>query len=82
MSSLLVCDRFILKISTFSFLRVASTFGLKEEGEDIRAFTASPSETYQMLENGLITNSMTILALQWFQLNGDNLRHIWLNTDN
>ena len=57
------------------------TFGLKEEGEDIRVFTASPSEIYRMLENGQITNSMTILALQWFQLNGDNLRHMWLNND-
>ena len=53
-------------------------YGLKEEGENIHVFTASPEETYQMLEDGLINNSMTMLAVQWFRLNGDNLRHIWL----
>lgn len=52
-------------------------FGLKHEHEDIRVFTASPKETYAMLEQGRIVNSMTMLAVQWFQLNGDKLRHIW-----
>ena len=53
-------------------------YGLKEEGENIQVFTASPEETYQMLEDGLISNSMTMLAVQWFRLNGDKLRYIWL----
>jgi ADP-ribose pyrophosphatase len=53
-------------------------YGLIEEGENIHVFTASPEETYQMLEDGLINNSMTMLAVQWFQLNGDKLRYIWL----
>ena len=56
-------------------------YGLKEEGEDIHVFTASPEETYQMIENGRISNSMTMLAVQWFQLNGDKLRNIWLSRD-
>ncbi|MBL6933552.1 MAG: NUDIX domain-containing protein [Rhodospirillales bacterium] len=53
-------------------------FGLEEEGEDIRVFTATPEEAFEMLENGRIVNSMTILAVQWFQLNRNKLRHIWL----
>ena len=53
-------------------------YGLKEEGEDIRVFTATPEETYQMIEDGRIINSMTMLAVQWFQLNGNKLRNIWL----
>jgi len=53
-------------------------YGLREEGEDIRVFTATPEETYQMLDDGRIVNSMTMLIVQWFQLNGDKLRHIWL----
>ena len=53
-------------------------FGLKDEGEDIRVFTATPEETYQMLEDGRIMNSMTMLAVQWFQLNGKKLRNLWL----
>ena len=53
-------------------------FGLSEEGEDIRVFTATPEETYQMVEDGKIVNSMTMLAVQWFQMNGDRLRDLWL----
>ena len=53
-------------------------FGLRDEGEDIRVFTATPAEAYQMIEDGKIVNSMTILAVQWFQMNGDRLRNLWL----
>lgn len=53
-------------------------FGLKHEHENIRVFTATPKETFQMLEDGRINNSMTMLAVQWFQLNREKLRHIWL----
>lgn len=56
-------------------------YGLKEEGENIRVFTASPEETYEMLKDGRINNSMTILAVQWFQLNGEKLRNVWLGKD-
>lgn len=56
-------------------------FGLKHEHEDIRVFTASPEETYEMLDNGRIANSMTMLAVQWFQLNRDKIRHKWLGND-
>ncbi len=57
---------------------VGGIYGLKHEHEDIRVFTATPDETYQMLEQGRINNAMTMLAVQWFQLNRDKLRHIWL----
>lgn len=52
-------------------------FGLQEEGEDIRVFTTSPSQAYAMLEQGRIVNSMTMLAVQWFQLHGQELRQKW-----
>ncbi len=52
-------------------------FGLKHEHENIRVFTASPDETFAMLEQGRIVNSMTIMAVQWFQLHGSKLRQKW-----
>ena len=52
-------------------------FQLESENENIHVLTVSPEETYQMLEDGLINNSTTMLAVQWFQLNGDKLRYIW-----
>lgn len=48
-------------------------FGLAEEGEDIRAFTVSTSEALDMLARGEIHNSMTVIALQWWQLHHSEL---------
>ena len=53
--------------------------GLDGEGEDIRVFTISPEQAYDWLTSGRINNSMTMIALQWFQLNRDSLRRKWLN---
>ena len=61
--------------------KAGGIFGLKHEHEDIRVFTATPEETYLMLQSGRINNSMTMLAVQWFQLNRDKLRHIWLGEE-
>lgn len=55
--------------------------GLKHEHEDIRVFTVSPSKAYEMVSNGRICNAMTLLAIQWFQLNGRALRHKWLGQE-
>lgn len=43
--------------------------GLAEEGEDIRAFCVSTSEALGMLARGEIDNSMSVIALQWWQIN-------------
>ncbi len=47
--------------------------GLAEEGEDIRAFTLSTNKALEMLASGEIDNSMTVIALQWWQLNHEKL---------
>jgi hypothetical protein len=39
-------------------------YGLKKKGDDIRVFTGTPEETYQMLDEGHIVNSMTMLVVQ------------------
>lgn len=44
-------------------------YGLAHEGEDIRAFTLKTGEALAMLERGEIDNSMSVIALQWWQLN-------------
>ena len=53
--------------------------GLDGEGEDIRVFTISPVQAYEWLASGRINNSMTMIALQWFQVNSSSLRKKWLN---
>jgi len=51
--------------------------GLDHEHEDIRVFTVTPDEAFKLLDEGKITNSMTLIALQWFQINRDIVRDKW-----
>lgn len=51
--------------------------GLKEENEDIRAFTRPSDDAFKLLNEGKIKTSPAIIALQWLQLNREWLRHLW-----
>ena len=53
-------------------------FGLSEEHEDIRLHILSVDEVLNELSRGVINNAMTIIALQWFQLNRARLDALWL----
>lgn len=57
--------------------KIGGFHGLEEEQEDIRVFTVSFAEAYQMLEQGLIVSGIPIIALQWLALNRDKLRLEW-----
>jgi ADP-ribose pyrophosphatase len=51
--------------------------GLDEECEDIRVFTATPEEVFEMLSDGRICNSMTMIPVYWFKQNRERLRALW-----
>lgn len=51
-------------------------FGLPEEGEDIEAFVVSREEGYQMLARGELDNAFTIIAMQWLQLNLEQVKNL------
>ncbi|MAH84935.1 MAG: hypothetical protein CBB68_11665 [Rhodospirillaceae bacterium TMED8] len=53
------------------------THGLVEEGEDIRVFTIRPEHAFDMLAEGKICNSMTMIPLYWFKDHRNRLRHKW-----
>ena len=53
--------------------------GLDEEHENMRVLVASPTEAFQWLDSGKICNAMTIVGLQWFRMNHQNVREQWLN---
>jgi ADP-ribose pyrophosphatase len=59
--------------------KIGGIHGLDEEQEDIRVFTVSFAEAYEMLERGLIASGIPIIALQWLALNRDKLRLEWSN---
>lgn len=51
--------------------------GLLEEDEDIKVHVVSRSDAYAMVKSGQIENGATIIALQWLQLNIDEIRSKW-----
>ena len=55
--------------------------GLSEEHENIRGIVVAPGKAFQWLDEGRITNAMTIIALQWFRIHGDNVRARWWGSE-
>jgi ADP-ribose pyrophosphatase len=51
--------------------------GLADENEDIRVHVVSREEAYQMVEEGVIDNAASVIALQWLQLHYEKLRKEW-----
>lgn len=51
--------------------------GLADEGEDIRVSTWTFDEALQLLDEGRIVNSKTIIALQWLALNRHTFAERW-----
>ncbi len=56
--------------------------GLAEENEDIRVHVVSREQAYRWVEEGVIDNAASIIALQWLQLNHVALRQEWQATVN
>ncbi|OCG01366.1 ADP-ribose diphosphatase [Gilliamella sp. wkB112] len=52
--------------------------GLAEENEDIKVHVVSREQAYQWVENGVLNNAASIIALQWLQLNYMSLKKQWL----
>jgi ADP-ribose pyrophosphatase len=52
-------------------------FGLPEENEDIRVHVLAVDEAFARLQRREIRNGLTLVALQWLQLNRQRLRSQW-----
>ncbi len=51
--------------------------GLKEEHEDIRVHVVSREQAYYWVEEGIIDNAASVIALQWLTLHYKFLRNEW-----
>ena len=51
--------------------------GLAEENEDIKVHVVSREQAYKWVEDGVINNAASIIALQWLQLNHLTLKNEW-----
>ena len=52
--------------------------GLADENEDIRVHVVSREQAYRWVEEGLIDNAASVIALQWLQLHYQTLRNEWI----
>lgn len=57
--------------------RAKGVHGLDYEGEDIRVQVMSREQAYQLVQQGVFENGATIIALQWLQLNYQDLQSKW-----
>ncbi|QWA11905.1 ADP-ribose diphosphatase [Sodalis ligni] len=51
--------------------------GLVEENEDIRLHVVSREQAYRWVEEGVIDNAASVIALQWLALHHESLRKEW-----
>ncbi|MGB5445728.1 MAG: ADP-ribose diphosphatase [Psychromonas sp.] len=63
-------DLFIANVDSSN---VGGLYGLEHEGEDIRVHVVPRETAYQWVKEGKIYNAAAIIALQWLELNKDNL---------
>ncbi|WP_340609039.1 ADP-ribose diphosphatase [Xenorhabdus bharatensis] len=52
--------------------------GLEGENEDIRVLTVSREQAYQWVEEGIIDNAASVIAIQWLALHHEKLKKEWL----
>ena len=52
-------------------------FGLADEHEHIRVFTATSAQVRRFVDEGKVGNAATLLAMQWFFLNRDRIAALW-----
>ena len=57
---------------------VGEVHGLDEEQEDLLVHAIPRAQAIAMLDNNLINNGHTLIALQWLARHGDALRQEWL----
>lgn len=57
--------------------RIGGIHGLAEEHEDIRVHVLSRTKAFDLLREGHIVSAAPIIALQWLELNHDQLAERW-----
>lgn len=57
--------------------KAGGVHGLESEGEDIRTHVWTYEQAVTNLQEGLIQNAASIIALQWLMLNRDRVRQQW-----
>ncbi len=71
-------ERMYVYVGEFDATTATGIHGLACENEDIRVHVVSREQAYQWVEEGIIDNAASVIALQWLQLHHVTLRKDWL----
>ncbi|OZI14625.1 ADP-ribose diphosphatase [Sodalis-like symbiont of Philaenus spumarius] len=70
-------ERLTVMVGEVDALKAEGIHGLVEENEDIRLHAISREQAYRWVEEGVIDNAASIIALQWLALHHESLQKEW-----
>ncbi|KAA8999277.1 ADP-ribose diphosphatase [Affinibrenneria salicis] len=70
-------ERLSVMVGEVDTRTAAGIHGLAEENEDIRVHVVSREQSYRWVEEGVIDNAASVIALQWLALHHETLRKTW-----
>lgn len=72
-----ISERLSIMVGEVDSSTAKGIHGLAEENEDIRVHVVSREQAYRWVEEGVIDNAASIIAIQWLQLHYQALREEW-----
>ena len=70
-------ERLSIMVGEIDAAKASGIHGLPEEHEDIRVHVVSREQAYRWVEEGVIDNAASVIALQWLALHHESLRREW-----
>ena len=70
-------ERLSIMVGEIDAAKASGIHGLPEEHEDIRVHVVSREQAYRWVEEGVIDNAASGIALQWLALHHESLRREW-----
>ncbi|MBC8952566.1 ADP-ribose diphosphatase [Xenorhabdus sp. PB62.4] len=71
-------ERMYIFVGEVDASTASGVHGLEGEHEDIRVLVASREQAYQWVEEGIIDNAASVIAIQWLALHHEKLKRDWL----
>lgn len=70
-------ERMYVYIGEADTTSAGGVHGLAQENEDIRVHVVSREQAYKWVEEGVIDNAATVIAIQWLTLHYERIRTTW-----
>lgn len=71
-------ERLTIYVGEVDASAASGIHGLEQENEDIRVHVVDRQQVFRWVEQGVIDNAASIIAIQWLQLHIDEIRKAWL----